>query len=808
MNNETYLKESKSFYTLPLRDLVMFPNTTATILVGRRKSINSVKNAQKENVPIFAVTQIDPVKDNFDGSNVYQVGTLCNIVESIRTIDGNLKLVIQGIRTAKIKNILNDKDYFLCEIDIIKESKKPKNKEFNILIKECLKDFSEYSKYNKRITPEIVASVSKATSSSEVANVILAFLSSETRIKQEILEENDPNKKVLKLYEALQFELNILSTEADIAKNLQKKISKSQKEIYLNEQLKYIKKELGKDEDDEVGELKKELNKLKLPKEVEEKCAKEISKFEKANTMSSEAGVIRNYIDLILSLPWTKESKNNNNLDKASKILDKDHYGLEKIKERIIELIAVQIKTKSVKGPIICLVGPPGVGKTSLAKSIASALNRKYVKVSLGGVKDESEIRGHRRTYIGSLPGRIISSMKKAKTINPLMLLDEIDKMAHDMRGDPSSAMLEVLDPEQNFAFNDHYLEIDYDLSKVMFIATANNIAKIPSPLKDRMEVIKLSGYSENEKLQIAKLYLIPKQRKENGLNARELKISDQAISNLIRKYTFEAGVRNLEREIAKISRKTARKIVAKEAKSISVTPGNLKDFSGVEKFDHGLAKDKNSIGVSTGLAYTDFGGDLLDIEAAKFNGKGKIQATGKLGDVMDESAKIALSYVRSITKKLKISESEYNQYDFHLHFPEGATPKDGPSAGVAICLALASCLTKMPVDKNVAVTGEVTLNGRVLPIGGLKEKLLAALRGKITKVLIPAKNKKDLAEMPKEILENITIKPISTVKEAFEEALVGYKDLDAKKGGKKDAIEKIDDYDGNEIVIESDVVT
>ncbi len=798
------------FYTLPLRDLVIFPNTTATILVGRKQSMNSIKNAQKEGELIFVVTQIDPRKDDFDEKNVYKIGTLCKIIESIKTIDGNLKLVIRGIKTAKIQKIIPDANGFICNIELTKEIKALKDPEFNALIKESLKSFVDYSHYNKRVTPELLRSVSSMSTDSvdEIVNVILTFLTCDTRVKQSILEENNPNKKILKLYEALQFELNILATETKIAQTIQQKISKGQKELYLNEQLRYINKELG-GEDNEIEDLKKELAKLKLPKEAEKKCSKEIARFEKSNPMSSEAGVIRNYIDLILSLPWTKKSKDNNDLKKAQRILDKDHYGLEKIKERIIELISVQIKTKSVKGPIICFVGPPGVGKTSLATSIAKALNRKYVKVSLGGVKDESEIRGHRRTYIGSLPGRIISCMKKVKTINPLILLDEIDKMAHDMRGDPASAMLEVLDPEQNFAFNDHYLEIDYDLSKVMFIATANTVAEIPTPLKDRMEIINLSGYSENEKLQIAKLYLIPKQRVENGLTAKEFKINDQAILTLIRAYTFEAGVRNLEREIAKISRKVVRKIIEGDVKFINITKNNLKDFSGVEKFDHGIAKKKSQIGVSTGLAYTPFGGDLLDIEAVKFKGDGKVQTTGKIGDVMNESSKIAFSYVRSIIEEFNISEDEYSKYDFHLHFPEGATPKDGSSAGVAICLALASCIAQIPVDKNVAVTGEVTLNGNVLPIGGLKEKLLAALRGKITKVLIPKKNEKDLEEMPQEIIKNITIIPISSVKEAFEEALIGYKDLRNKNNhdDERKVIKTVDKYD-NGITIESEVLT
>ena len=606
--------------------------------------------------------------------------------------------------------------------------------------------------------------------------MVCSFLNASNKSRQDILEENNVKKRLYKILELLQIDINIAGTEAKISKNIQAKIAKSPKELYLHEQLKHIKKELGQDEEKELQDIKEKISKLKLPKEVAEKCQSEISKLEKMNLFSSEANVIRNYLDWIIKLPWSKITKPKINLEKSKKVLDQNHYALNKIKDRILEFIAVQIKTGGGKGTILCLVGAPGVGKTSLARAIADSLGRQYVKVSLGGIRDEAEIRGHRKTYIGSMPGRIIQSMKKAKVINPLMLLDEIDKMSFDMRGDPSSALLEVLDPEQNQNFSDHYLEVDYDLSKVMFVATANNVSNIPIPLKDRMEVIRLSGYTEDEKLNIAKKHLIPKQRIENAVDNKEFTISDEALLTLIRKYTFEAGVRNLNREIANLVRKVVKKIVSGETKQVSITAKNLAEFAGVEKFHYGIAKKEHKIGVATGLAYTDFGGDLLDIEAIKFTGSGKIQITGKLGEVMKESAQAALSYVRSIADELKIPAKEFNKYDFHIHVPEGATPKDGPSAGVAICCALISAITGFPINKDIAMTGEITITGRVLEIGGLKEKLLAALRGGIKTVLIPESNKKDLEEMPEDVKKNLKIKTISIAREALTEVLIGYK--------------------------------
>jgi ATP-dependent Lon protease len=771
------------FYTLPLRDVVIFPQMTTTILVGREKSLNSVEEARKLDEMVFAITQTNPDHDGFDLKNIHTFGTLCKIIEAIRTPDGTLKVILQGLSRAKLKNIIPAEKFFTCEIEIVPEQKLAiDNKELLGLIKACIESFSNYAKHNKRITPEVLNSLIKVRSPHEVAYLIATYVNSNIGNKQEILEEEDLTKKLYKVLEILKTEIEIGQAEERINKSIHEKFAKSQKEIYLNEQLKNIKKELGQDEENETKELKEKLAKLKLPEEVTKKCDSELRKLEKMNPYSSESGVVRNYLDWICSLPWSEKSELVKSLEKAKKILDKHHYGLEKVKERIIEFIAVQMKTKNSKGPILCLVGAPGVGKTSLAKSIAESLNRKYVKVSLGGVRDESEIRGHRRTYIGSMPGRIIQSMRKACVTNPLMLLDEIDKMSHDFRGDPSSALLEVLDPEQNSHFSDHYLEVDYDLSNVMFVATANSLASIPIPLRDRMEIIKLSGYTENEKLHIAKEHLLDKQRKENGLSKAEFSISDEAILTLIRRYTFEAGVRNLNREIANLARKAAKEIVTKTLKSLAINDKNLHKYAGVEKKHFGIARQKDLIGVVTGLAYTEYGGDLLDIEALKFEGSGKIQITGSLGDVMKESAHAALSYARSIAGQLKVNSKTFNKYDFHIHVPEGATPKDGPSAGVALCVALVSALTNKPIHRDIAMTGEITLTGKVLEIGGLKEKLLAALRGGIKTVLIPQANKKDLEDMPKEVLSKLKIKPISHIEEALKECLI------TKKISKKNA--------------------
>ncbi len=765
------------FYAIPLRDVVIFPQMITTIIIGRQKSIKAIENAKKANIPIFTTTQTKPNEDNFDIKNVNQIGLICKIIEVTRSIDGNLKVILQGLTKAKINRILPNDDFFSCEVDILQDQPfSLEDPDLKALILACVENFTKLAEYNKRITPEIIFSANKIKSPYEIIYLICSFLNSSNFLKQEIIEEDDVKKKLSKLLELMQIDINIYEAEVQITKNVQARIAKSQKELYLSEQLKHIKKELGQEEEGELNDIKNKIARLKLPKEVSEKCEGELAKLEKMNLFSSEAGVIRNYLDWIVKLPWSKATKANISLEKSQKILDKNHYALTKIKDRILEFIAVQIKTGgSKKGSVLCLVGAPGVGKTSLTKAIAESLNRKYVKVSLGGVRDEAEIRGHRRTYIGSMPGRIIQSIKKAKVVNPLILLDEIDKMSFDMRGDPSSALLEVLDPEQNQNFNDHYLEVDYDLSKVIFVATANNIANIPVPLRDRMEIIRLSGYTENEKLNIAKKHLLPKQRIENGVSGKEFTINDEALLKIIRNYTFEAGVRNLNREIASLARKAVRDIISKKNTKIEITCKNLTSFAGVEKFRYGTTGKENKIGVATGLAYTDFGGDLLEIEAIKFSGSGKIKITGKLGEVMKESAQIALSYVRFIADELKISAKEFNKYDFHIHVPEGATPKDGPSAGVAMCCALVSAISNLPINKDVAMTGEITLTGRVLEIGGLKEKLLAALRGGVKTVIIPESNKKNLEDMPQDVKDYLEIKTVSTAKEALKHVLLGY---------------------------------
>lgn len=771
---------------LPLRDVVIFPQMTTTILVGREKSVKAIEEARRAGAPIFAVTQTNPDLDGFDQKNIHPIGVLCNIVESIKVSDGTLKVIIHGLMRGRVKQVIATENYFSCAIEALPNPASIEDQETLILIKSCIESLGKYAKYNKKITPEIIVALSKIRNASDIAYAIAAIVNSSVKNKQMVLDENDPIKKLYKVLELLKIEIEITEAEDRINKSIQEKVTKNHKEFYLNEQLKNIKKELGQDEEGEVEDLKQKIAKLKLPEEAAAKCKTELAKLEKMNPYSSESGIVRNYLDWVVELPWHQKSKPNKSLDKAHKILDEHHFALDKVKDRILEFIAVQIKTKELRGPILCLVGAPGVGKTSLAKSIADALNRKYVKVSLGGVRDESEIRGHRRTYIGAMPGRIIQSMRKAKIVNPLMLLDEIDKMSFDFRGDPASALLEVLDPEQNSNFSDHYLEVEYDLSNVMFVATANSINTIPVPLRDRMEIIKLSGYTESEKLQIAKKHLLEKQRKENGLSDEEFAISDEAILTLIRKYTFEAGVRNLNREIANLARKAAKEIVTKKKKAVHITAKNINEYAGVEKHRFGIAKEQDLIGVATGLAYTEYGGDLLDIETLKFQGSGKIQITGKLGEVMKESAQAALSYARSIAKDYKIDYKQFNKYDFHIHVPEGATPKDGPSAGVAICVSLISALSGKAIKKDIAMTGEITLSGKVLEIGGLKEKLLAALRGGIKTVLIPQANEKDLAEIPREVLSTIKIKPISRVEEALKECLIVKKSNNRTKLGSK----------------------
>ncbi|MFZ9469648.1 MAG: endopeptidase La [Rickettsiales bacterium] len=764
----------KIFYTIALRDVAIFPNTTSTILIGRSKSINTAYEAFKNKLPIFAIMQKNPKSEVNSGDDLYEIGTICKIHEYIKTPDGTVKVILQGFFGAKLKSFWSEDGSYFSTISIVKKTKESStDKDLIGLIKSCADNFGKYAQHNKKITPEILSEIPKIKTTEDVVYFIANHINSTNLQKQEILQENNVKKKLFKLLKILKTEIEIFEAEERINKAIQDKFTKHQKEIYFNEQLKNIKKELGQDEDPEIKELKNKIAKINVSKEVRKKLEYELGKLQKSSSFSAESGVVRNYLEWVVSLPFSEQSEPITNLTKAQEILDKNHFGLNKIKDRILEFIAVQIKTKGAKGPILCLVGAPGVGKTSLAKSIAESLNRKYVKVSLGGVKDESEIRGHRRTYIGAMPGRIIQSMKKAETINPLMLLDEIDKMSNDYRGDPASALLEVLDPEQNKNFSDHYLEIDYDLSKVIFVATANSVSSIPIPLRDRMEIINVSGYTENEKLEIAKQHIVPKLLKENGLDNKEFTVSPDAILTLIRRYTFEAGVRNLNREIENLVRKSVRQIISKKQNKINITIDNLKEFAGPEKKDFGKVRSKDMIGVATGLAYTPYGGDLLEIEVLKFEGNGKIQITGRLGDVMKESAKASLSYVRSIAKDLKIDAKKFNKFDFHIHVPEGATPKDGPSAGVALSVCLASILSEKKIDRFIAMTGEITLSGKVLEIGGLKEKLLSALRGGIKKVLIPKANIKDLEEMPKEVLDNLKIIPITTINEALKECLL-----------------------------------
>jgi ATP-dependent Lon protease len=775
-------KNAQKIHAIPLRDTTIFPKTTNTITIGRKKSINSIEEAYNHKLPIFAISQINPDLDESDIKNLYKVGTICKIIELIKTPDGNLKVIILGGAKAKVNSVVEENNKFFCNIEILNESKfDDQDVELISLVKSCAENFTRYSQLTKKTSADIASEINKIKTTIDIVYFIASHLNISPVQKQQILIENSLKKKFYKLLEIIKAEIEITETEERINKSIQEKFAKHQKEIYFNEQLKNIKKELGQEEEPEIKELKAKISTQKLPTEVKKKTENELQKLLKSNQFSAESGVIRNYLDWIVSLPWSKQSKINRDLHSAKKILDKHHFGLEKIKERILEFIAVQIKTNGAKGPILCLVGAPGVGKTSLAKSIAESLNRKYVKVSLGGVKDESEIRGHRRTYVGAMPGRIIQSMKKAQTVNPLMLLDEIDKISSDYRGDPASALLEVLDPEQNKFFSDHYLEVDYDLSKIIFVATANSLSLIPIALRDRLEIINISGYTENEKLQIAKKHIIPKLLSENGLNNADFSINDEAILILIRKYTFEAGVRNLNREIENLIRKSVKCIILKEFTKIIIDSSNLKKFSGPEKKDFGKARSKDTVGVVTGLAYTQYGGDLLEIEALKFEGSGKISITGSLGDVMKESAQAALSHVRSIAKTLKIDAKKFNKFDFHIHVPEGATPKDGPSAGVALAVCLTSVISDSKIKRDIAMTGELTLSGKVLEIGGLKEKLLAALRGGIKTVLIPKNNIKDLEDMPKEVLDNLKIIPIENIDQALKLSLIKNKNAKSK---------------------------
>ncbi len=760
---------------LPLRDVVVFPHMVIPLFVGRRKSIRALEQAMESGKQIMLVAQKSASDDDPTPESIHTIGTIASILQLLKLPDGTVKVLVEGERRAVVQKYLDTEEYFSAQVALL-EALPLTDKEGEALMRSVLNEFDQYVKLNMKIPPEILTSLAGIDDPGRLADTVAAHLSLKIEDKQQILMVQDVRERLEKILTVLESEIDLLQVEKRIRGRVKRQMEKSQREYYLNEQMKAIQKELGELEEgpNEAEELAKKIEKAGMSKEAREKAESELKKLKMMSPMSAEATVVRNYIDWLVNVPWKKRNKIQKDLLKAEEILEKDHYGLEKVKERILEYLAVQQRVNKLKGPILCLVGPPGVGKTSLGQSIARATNRKFVRMSLGGVRDEAEIRGHRRTYIGSLPGKIIQNLSKAKVRNPLFMLDEVDKMAMDFRGDPSSALLEVLDPEQNHVFNDHYLEVDYDLSDVMFVATANTL-NIPPPLLDRMEVIRLSGYTDDEKINIAMRYLIPKQLKNNGLKENELHLSEKAVRDITRYYTREAGVRNLEREIAKICRKVTKELLlnkAKTEKTIAVTPKSLEKYLGVRRYRYGTAEVTNQVGQVTGLAWTEVGGELLTIEAVIVPGKGKLTITGKLGDVMQESIQAAMSVVRSRAAKLGIMPDFYQKHDFHLHVPEGATPKDGPSAGIAMCTAMVSALTKIPVRAEVAMTGEITLRGEVLPIGGLKEKLLAAHRGNLKVVLIPEENRKDLAEIPKNIRDSLDIRPVRWVDQVLEAAL------------------------------------
>ena len=757
---------------LPLRDIVIFPSMVIPLFVGREKSIKALQEVMKSDKSIILVTQKNSEVDDPTGQDLYQFGCLSKVLQLLKLPDGTVKVLVEGEKRVKIlKHSDKEKDFLSCESEIVDDLNA--TKDLDQLANGLIKKFERLQVLSKKDLNDGNTSIKNLKDPIQIANHISSNLNIQIFEKQELLEILDIKKRLEKIHSYIEKETSVISVEKKIRGRVKNQMEKTQREYYLNEQLKAIQKELGEIDEgkDELSSLSKAISEAKMPKLAKDKCLSELKKLKSMSPMSAEATVVRNYLDWMTDLPWSVKSKINTDLVNAQKILDEDHYGLEKVKERIIEFLAVQKRIKKMKGPILCLVGPPGVGKTSLGKSIAKATNRKFIRISLGGIRDEAEIRGHRRTYIGSLPGKIIQMMKKAGTNNPLFLLDEIDKVGNDYRGDPSSALLEALDPEQNKEFNDHYLEVDYDLSDVMFVTTANTLNILP-PLLDRMEVIRLSGYTEDEKVNISQKYLIPNQSKYNGLKSDEWKIDENINRKIIRNYTRESGVRNLEREISKIARKLVKKIDNKEKVNIPVDEKDLKDLLGVEKFKYGEIEEENRIGVVTGLAWTEVGGEILKIESAVMPGKGKMQITGKLGDVMQESVKAAKSYIRSKSLDYGIIPPIFDKKDFHIHVPEGATPKDGPSAGIGMVTSIISAITEIPVNKDVAMTGEITLRGLVLPIGGLKEKLLAAHRAGIKKVLIPQENKKDLVEVPQTVVDSMKIIPVKNVDEVLKVAL------------------------------------
>ncbi|MDH3740588.1 MAG: endopeptidase La [Hyphomicrobiales bacterium] len=760
------------FPVLPLRDIVVFPHMIVPLFVGREKSIKALEEVMREDKRILLAAQRDAADDDPDADSIYKVGTIASVLQLLRLPDGTVKVLVEGNERARISEFTDREDYYEAHADLLPAEDLEEDGEIEALARTVVSQFASYVKLNKKVPQEAIESIGQIEDYAKLADSVAAHLAIKIAEKQELLEIASITERLEKVYALMESEISVLQVEKRIRSRVKRQMEKTQREYYLNEQMKAIQKELGDGEEkDEIGELEERVAKTKLSKEAREKADAELRKLRQMSPMSAEATVVRNYLDWLVGIPWGRKSKVKKDLTFAQDVLDTDHFGLEKVKERIVEYLAVQQRTNKMRGPILCLVGPPGVGKTSLGKSIAKATGREFVRMSLGGVRDEAEIRGHRRTYIGSMPGKVIQSMKKAKKSNPLFLLDEIDKMGMDFRGDPSSALLEVLDPEQNSTFMDHYLEVEYDLSNVMFVTTANTL-NIPPALMDRMEIIRIAGYTEDEKVEIARRHLMPKALENHGLNTKEIELDDEALEDVIRRYTREAGVRNLEREISTIARKVVKELLMTKKRKITVTIKNLSDFVGVPKFRFGEAETEDQVGVVTGLAWTEVGGELLTIEAVMMPGKGKMTVTGNLREVMKESISAASSYVRSRSTDFGIEPPLFDRKDIHVHVPEGATPKDGPSAGIAMVTAIVSVLTGIKVHRNVAMTGEITLRGRVLPIGGLKEKLLAALRGGISKVLIPEENVKDLAEIPDNVKSGLEIIPVARMDDALKHAL------------------------------------
>ncbi len=767
---------SVKYPVLPLRDIVVFPHMIVPLFVGREKSVRALEDVMRgQDKQILLVTQKNPALDDPNTTDLYTIGTVGNILQLLKLPDGTVKVLVEGTQRVRLINFAENDSYFEAHAELLSEDNDQTDEEIEAITRSLITQFEQYIKLNKKIPPDVLVTINQIDDPAKLADTVASYLSLKISEKQSLLEMASPGDRLEELLIMIEGEISVMQVEKRIRTRVKKQMEKTQRDYYLNEQMKAIQKELNDNEEakDELSEFDNKIRKTKLSKEAHEKCVSEMKKLRAMNPMSAEATVIRNYLDWMLTIPWKQATRVKKDLVEARKILDRDHFGLDKVKERILEYLAVQARVGRVRGQILCLVGPPGVGKTSLGKSIAQATGRHFIRVALGGVKDEAEIRGHRRTYIGSMPGKIVQGMKKAKSSNPLFLLDEIDKMGSDWRGDPASALLEVLDPEQNSTFNDHYLEVDYDLSDVMFVTTANTL-KMSQPLLDRMEIIRLPGYTEDEKIEIAKQHLILKEMEIHGLKSGELTIDESVLRDLVRRYTRESGVRNLEREIANLSRKAIKEILVDKVKTVHITSKNLNKYAGAPKFHYGQAEEQDSVGATTGLAWTEVGGDLLTIEAVVVPGKGKTMITGKLGDVMQESIQAAVSYIRSQAPRFGIDPLLFERRDIHIHVPEGAIPKDGPSAGVAMCTSIVSALTGIPVRKDIAMTGEITLRGRVLQIGGLKEKLLAAHRGGIKKVLIPVDNEKDLEEIPENVKAGISIIPVSSADDVLKEALTG----------------------------------